>query len=60
LVDGQAVEEPYVRLPCDWNLPPRVVDEDHLYVVGDNRSMPQAQHVFGQVHRDRIVGRPIW
>lgn len=45
--------------PCDWNLPPRTVEEGCVYVVGDNRSMPIGQHEFGQVEQRRISGKPI-
>ena len=27
-VNGRTMEEPYVRHPCNWNLPPRKVDND--------------------------------
>ncbi len=60
LVDGRPVAEPYVKGPCDWNLPPRTVEPDHVYVVGDNRSMPMEQHDFGQVSLHRIIGVPLW
>jgi signal peptidase I len=59
-VDGSEVNEPYVRYPCDWSLPPRRVEEGHVYVVGDNRNVDLAQHDFGQVSVDRIIGGPLW
>lgn len=59
-IDGVEMAEPYVRYPCNWNLPPRCVDEDHVYVVGDNRSLPLEQHDFGQVSMKRIIGGPLW
>jgi hypothetical protein len=30
------------------------------FVVGDNRSMPKEEHVFGQAERSRIVGKALW
>ena len=59
-IDGNAVYEPYVRFPCDWNLSPRVVKKNRVYVVGDNRNVPLVQHDFGQVSIDRIMGVPLW
>ncbi len=59
-VNGLPLEEPYVKGPCDWELPPRRVEEGHLYVVGDNRSMPMERHDFGQVSRRRILGAVLW
>jgi signal peptidase I len=59
-VDGKVVEEPYVRYPCDWNLPPRIVEKGSVYVVGDNRDMSIENHHFGQTSMKRIVGVPLW
>jgi len=60
MVEGKELEEPYVRLPCNWNLSPRQVDKGCLYVVGDNRSLPMETHYFGQTPVKRIVGVPLW
>ena len=60
LVDGNKIDEPYVRYPCDWNLPSRQVELGSVYVVGDNRSMPIGDHYFGQASIKRIVGVPLW
>ena len=59
-VDEKEIDEPYVRYPCSWDLPPRQVEKDFVYVVGDNRSMPIENHVFGQTSIKRIVGVPLW
>ena len=60
LVDGRAVDEPYVKDPEPWNLAPRTVAPRSVYVVGDNRRVPMAVHMFGQTPLDRIVGGPLW
>jgi signal peptidase I len=57
LINGQAVEEPYVRYSCDWEMPPKVDLPDEFYVVGDNRSMPQDDHYEGRAKRERILGK---
>lgn len=59
-VDGSRVDEPYVSGPSDWNLPPRIVKPGHVYVVGDNRSVPMQRHQFGQTPVNRIEGVPLW
>ena len=59
-VDGKEIDEPYVRYPCNWNLPPRQVEKDSVYVVGDNRSTPIEDHHFGQTSMKRILGVPLW
>lgn len=60
LVEGKAIDEPYVRYPSDWNLSQRRVEKDCVYVVGDNRSMSVENHYFGQVSVERIMGAPLW
>ena len=59
-VNEEEVEEDYVRYPSDWNLPPRKVDKNHVYVVGDNRNVSIVMHRFGQTSIDRIIGAPLW
>ncbi len=60
LINGKELEEPYLRYPCDWELPARKVEKDSVYVVGDNRNMPMENHYFGQTLIPRIVGVPLW
>ena len=59
-VDGKEINEPYIRDREDWNLPPRRVEEGHVYVVGDNRRVPISEHYFGQTPVRRIAGGPLW
>jgi signal peptidase I len=59
-INEKEIEEPYVQYPCHWNLPPRQVAKDHVYVVGDNRNMPMENHLFGQASMKRVVGVPLW
>lgn len=60
LVNGEELREPYVHYPCNWNLPPREVERECVYVVGDNRQMPIENHYFGQTSVKRIIGVPLW
>ncbi len=59
-IEGKAIDEPYVQYPCDWNLSPRRVEKGCVYVIGDNRSMPIEEHLFGQARVERIIGSPLW
>ena len=56
-INGQLLDEPYVKFSCDWEHEPFVCGPDHYYVVGDNRSMPCEFHTQGRADRDRIVGK---
>jgi signal peptidase I len=57
MVSGQPLDEPYEKWACDWNTAPETLGPNEYYVVGDNRTMSQFDHVFGKVERFRIVGR---
>lgn len=59
-VNGSPLDEPYVKYACDWNRPPRTIRPGHLYVFGDNRSVPMENHVGGEISASRLVGRPLW
>lgn len=58
--NGEEVEEPYVKLPSEWNSAPVTVEAGHYFVVGDNRSMSKSQHRHGQLLARRITGVPLW
>ena len=60
IVNGEKIPEAYVLFPSDWNLPLRTIEKDHVYVVGDNRSVPIHSHRFGQTLVNRIIGGPLW
>ena len=59
-VNGRKIHEPYVHFAGDWELPPRRVEEGHVYVIGDNRNHPLHRHSFGQASIHRILGVPLW
>jgi len=58
-INGEVLDEPYEKTPCDWNRPPIKLGPDEYFVVGDNRTMPSENHVFGKAGRDRIIGKAI-
>ena len=57
LINGQPLDEPYVKNPCSWEHEPIPVGPDEYYVVGDNRLMGFLDHEQGRTSRDRIVGK---
>ena len=58
-VNGKFLNEPYLKFPSDWELPPQTVRVNEYLVVGDNRSMPPEDHTFGQADVNRIIGKVI-
>ena len=59
-VNDKALDEPYVKNPCNWNEDPHVVSQGHIYVMGDNRSGPRENHVGGEISLSRLFGKPLW
>jgi len=57
VVDGKALEEPYRKSRCRWEMRPRKLGPDEYFVVGDNREMPIDDHEHGVPLRNHIVGR---
>ena len=60
MVDGKPLDEPYVVKNSGWNVPPRTVQPGHVYVMGDNRSVPFEIPVGGEISLARVAGRPLW
>ena len=59
VVDGEFLEEPYVKETCNWTRIPVKLGPDEYFVVGDNRSMPMNDHTFGVASKERIVGKAL-
>ena len=57
IIDGKILNEPYVKFSCDWEVPPEALGLDEYLFVGDNRSMPPADHFKFRGPRARIVGK---
>jgi signal peptidase I len=58
-IDGERLSEPYMKtnFPSFWTIPPRQIQPNHYYVVGDNRTMAEDAHVKGEARRDKIIGK---
>ena len=55
-LNGEMLQENYVKNPCRWNSEPLTVRDGFCFVVGDNRSQEQADHLFGEVRLKNISG----
>jgi signal peptidase I len=59
-IDGQPLDEPYVKYRARWNTPPKRLQPGEYFLIGDNRGMNQSDHEFGQGVRSNIVGKALW
>jgi signal peptidase I len=56
-INGSPLVEPYVHNRLPWDVPEVTLTGSEYYVIGDNRTMRAADHDFGRVDADRILGR---
>lgn len=56
-LNGQRLDEPYLRETTLGRMPPRVVPEGHVFVLGDNRNRANDSRRLGMVPYEDIVGR---
>ncbi|MBU0677108.1 MAG: signal peptidase I [Verrucomicrobia bacterium] len=60
VVNGERVEETYMKYRDSWNMNEKTMGVDEYFVAGDNRGMPMDLHVAGTVKRRHILGRLLW
>jgi signal peptidase I len=60
LINGSPWLEPYVRHRRPWNYDELTLGPREYFVMGDNRGMAAADHDFGPVDADRIIGRVVF
>ncbi len=56
-VNGEPLEEGYLVQPTVGNMPPQLVPEGHVLVLGDNRRASNDSRFFGTVPYEDIIGR---
>lgn len=56
-VDGQALVEPYIAAPPDYEMPPVQVPAGSLFMMGDNRNDSNDSHVWGFLPVQNVIGR---
>ena len=57
LVNGRALDEPYLAGPPTYRLGPVTVPEGQLFVLGDNRNNSFDSHAWGFLDEDRLQAR---
>ena len=60
LINGQLLDEPYLKLRGRWTHEPEQVGPDEYFVVGDNRVMNWNDHEKGLASRRQILGKILW
>ncbi len=59
-VNGRLLVEPYLTSAAPTSsFAPVIVPEDHLWVMGDNRTNSSDSRAFGAIERNTVVGRAV-
>ena len=56
-IDGESLDEAYLDQATWGTMPPVLVPEEHVFVLGDNRRASNDSRAFGVVAFDDIIGR---
>ena len=59
-INGSGLAEPYVRHRRAWDKEEVTLGPREYFVIGDNRGMSAADHDFGRVQADKILGKLIF
>ena len=57
IVNGQALDEPYLAHPTNQDMLARTIEPGQYFVMGDNRNNSQDSRSFGPITKSVIVGR---
>lgn len=57
ILNGQVLEEDFTNGPIGDDFPPTLIDEGHMFVMGDNRNNSRDSRYIGQIRLDRLIGR---
>jgi signal peptidase I len=56
-INGEPIKEPWVTYFGGRDMPPTVVPEGHIFIIGDNRSNSRDSRDIGPVPVESIIGR---
>ncbi|NLV74104.1 MAG: signal peptidase I [Chloroflexi bacterium] len=56
-INDQPLDEPYLSQPTNGSMPPQLVPEGYVFVMGDNRGASNDSRAFGPVAQHEVIGR---
>jgi signal peptidase I len=56
-IDGRKLDEPYLTQATTGHMPPTLVPEESVFVMGDNRQQSNDSRYFGPVPLENLIGR---
>lgn len=59
-INDKPLPEPYVKHRRPWDVTEVILGQREYFVMGDNRGMSAADHDFGRVNLERILGKVVF
>jgi signal peptidase I len=59
-INGQPIDEPWVQYFGGRYLPPTLIPEGHVFIIGDNRPVSRDSRTIGALPIDQIEGRVVF
>jgi len=59
-INGTALPEPYTTINPEWQMAATPVPSNKVFVVGDNRDLPEEDYVYGLVSIRLVKARLLW
>lgn len=57
LINGRRLDEPYLVDPPRYAMPPKHLERNQYFMMGDNRNNSNDSHAWGALDRWRLIGR---
>ena len=58
--NGDAIEEPWIEEPINYEMNSYLLSANELWVLGDNRNNSLDSHIWGPLPEENIIGTAIW
>tara|TARA_Y100001968_G_scaffold332182_1_gene389415 strand:- start:1053 stop:1643 length:591 start_codon:yes stop_codon:yes gene_type:complete len=58
--NNQLIQEPWIEEKIDYEMETVTIQEDEIWVLGDNRNNSLDSHIWGALPEENIIGTAIW
>ena len=58
--NGKRISESFTKEPLDYEMKPLRVNENQLFMMGDNRNNSYDSHIWGPLPKNEVIGRAVF